>query len=131
MYPTILGLGILLALDQFFVRQLRGGVNQLLSFLNNYAYFKIFTRYSMMIIIMQGKNNGTFNIRHIYDKHRDRYFPRNPYKVKNSSSLYDKYYLLFLHYHTFEHQLIVRLQPLFCKLQLTESTNSLFFSSTH
>jgi hypothetical protein len=55
----------------------------------------------------------------------------NPYRVKTSSSLYDKYYLHSLHYHTYEHQLIVRLQPLFCKLQLAESTNSLFFSSTH
>jgi hypothetical protein len=55
----------------------------------------------------------------------------NPHRVKKSSSLYDKYYLHSLHYHTYEHQLIVRLQPLFCKLQLAESTNSLFFSSTH
>jgi hypothetical protein len=31
-----------------------------------------------------------------------------------------------VHYHTYELQLIVRLQPLFCKLQLAESTNSLF-----
>jgi hypothetical protein len=55
----------------------------------------------------------------------------NPYRVKTSSSLYDKYYLQSLHYHTFEHQLIVRLQALFYKMQLSESTNSLFFSSTH
>jgi hypothetical protein len=55
----------------------------------------------------------------------------NPYRVKTSSSLYNKYYLDSLHYHTFEHQLIVRLQPLFCKLQLADSTNSLFFSITH
>jgi hypothetical protein len=55
----------------------------------------------------------------------------NLYRVKTSSSLYDKYYLHSLHYHTFEHQLIVRLQPLFCKLQLAESTNSLFFCSAH
>jgi hypothetical protein len=50
----------------------------------------------------------------------------NPYRVKTSSYLYDKYHLHSLHYHTYEHQLIVRLQPLFCKLQLVESTNSLF-----
>jgi hypothetical protein len=50
----------------------------------------------------------------------------NPYRVKTSSSLYDKYYLHPIHYHTYENQLIVRLQPLFCKLQLVESTNSLF-----
>ena len=37
----------------------------------------------------------------------------NPYRVKTSSSLYDKYYLHSLNYHTDEHQLIVRLQPLF------------------
>jgi hypothetical protein len=36
------------------IGQLRGGVNQLLSCLNNYASFKIFTRHSMMITIMQG-----------------------------------------------------------------------------
>jgi hypothetical protein len=30
-----------------------GGVNQLLPCLNNYASFKIFTRHSMMITIMQ------------------------------------------------------------------------------
>jgi hypothetical protein len=35
------------------VGQLRGGVNQLLPCLNNYASFKIFTRHSMMITIMQ------------------------------------------------------------------------------
>jgi hypothetical protein len=37
----------------------------------------------------------------------------NPYRVKTSFCLYDKYYLHSLHYHTYEHQLIVRLQPLF------------------
>jgi hypothetical protein len=37
-----------------FVGQLRGGVNQLLPCLNNYASFKNFTRHSMMITIMQG-----------------------------------------------------------------------------
>jgi hypothetical protein len=64
--------------------------------------------------------------------------------VKTSSSLYDKYSLHSVHYHTYENQLIMRLQPLFYKLQLAESTNSLFslaptrrkhqlpgFSSTH
>ena len=46
----------------------------------------------------------------------------NPYWVKTSSSLYDKYYLHSLHYHTYEHQLIVRLQPLF--LQATTDRKS-------
>ena len=36
----------------------------------------------------------------------------NPYREKNSFSLYDKYYLHSLQYHTYEHQFIVRLQPL-------------------
>jgi hypothetical protein len=40
----------------------------------------------------------------------------NPYRVKTSSSLYDKYYLHSLHYHAYEHQLIVRLQPLFLQV---------------
>jgi hypothetical protein len=40
----------------------------------------------------------------------------NPYKVKPSFSLYDKYYLHSLHYHTYEHELIVRLQPLVIKV---------------
>ena len=39
--------------DKNVVGQLRGGVNQLLPCLNNYASFKIFTRNSMMITIMQ------------------------------------------------------------------------------
>jgi hypothetical protein len=50
----------------------------------------------------------------------------NPYRVKTSSSLYDKYYLHSLHYHTYEHQLIVRLQPLFCKLQLVRAPTLCF-----
>jgi hypothetical protein len=38
------------------VEQLRGGggVNQLLPCLNNYAYFKLFTKHSMTITIMHG-----------------------------------------------------------------------------
>jgi hypothetical protein len=36
------------------VGQLRGGVNQLLPSLNNYAHFKFITKLSMMITIMQG-----------------------------------------------------------------------------
>jgi hypothetical protein len=40
----------------------RGGVNQLLPCLNNYASFKIFTRHSMMITIMQG--NKQWHIQH-------------------------------------------------------------------
>jgi hypothetical protein len=44
------------------VGQLRGGVNQLLPCLNNYASFKIFTRHSMMITIMQG--NEQWHIQH-------------------------------------------------------------------
>jgi hypothetical protein len=44
------------------VGQLRGGVNQLLPCLNNYASFKIFIRHSMMITIMQG--NKQWHIQH-------------------------------------------------------------------
>jgi hypothetical protein len=52
----------------------------------------------------------------------------NPYKVKTSSSLYDKYYLHSLHYHTYEHQLIVRLQPLvFARCNLLRAP-TLYFS---
>jgi hypothetical protein len=57
--------GILLSLSTLPpVEQLRGGggVNQLLLCLNNYASFKIFTRHSMMITIMQG--NKQWHIQH-------------------------------------------------------------------
>jgi hypothetical protein len=43
-----------LALRVLYVGQLRGGVNQLLLCLNNYAYFKFITELSMKITIMQG-----------------------------------------------------------------------------
>jgi hypothetical protein len=39
--------------NNVYVGQLRGGVNQLLLFLNNYTYFKFFTEHSMTITIMQ------------------------------------------------------------------------------
>ena len=88
--------------------------------------FKIFTRHSMMITIIQG--NKQWHIQHqshIWETQRQIFSRGNPYRVKTSSSLDDKYYLHSLHYHTYEHQLIVRLKPLFCKLQLAERTNSL------
>jgi hypothetical protein len=85
-----------------------------------------------MITIMQGNEQWHIQASVTYMRNTETDISQgNPYRVKTSSSLYDKYYLHSLHYHTFEHQLIVRLQPLFCKLQLAESTNSLFFSSTH
>jgi hypothetical protein len=114
-------------LVQLFVGQLRGGVNQLLPCLNNYASFKILTRHSMMITIMQGNKQMAHSTSITYMRNTETdIFRGNPYRVKTSSSLYDKYYLHSLYYHTYEHQLIVRLQPLFCKMQLAESTNSLF-----
>ena len=44
------------------LRQLKGGVNPLLSCLNNYAYLKLITDLSMIIIVMQGSNHC--NIQH-------------------------------------------------------------------
>ena len=44
------------------VGQMRGGVNQLLLCLNNYASFKFFTRHSMIITIMQ--ENKQWHIQH-------------------------------------------------------------------
>jgi hypothetical protein len=53
------------------VGQLRGGVNQLLPCLNNYASFKIFTRHSMMITIMQrNKQRHIQHQSHISERQR-------------------------------------------------------------
>jgi len=66
-----------------FVGQLRGGLNQLLPCLNNYAYFKLFTQKLMKVTIMHGIKQKNIIISHTYEIHKDKYFLRKPIQGKN------------------------------------------------
>jgi hypothetical protein len=112
------------------LKQLRGGgVNQLFISLNNFMPFKIIINISSCVINQSYKHMDRKSKNHqSHIKYTQRQiFTRKPIKGENLfffemiGSL-----VQFCTSFTIEHQLNVRLLPLFYKLQLVESTNSLF-----
>ena len=110
------------------LRQQRGGVNQLLLCLNNFKSIKTLLIFLQVIInIIQHMDNiNNEHQSHIRYTQRQ-IFTRKPIKGENLFffEMIGSLFLLCTSF-TIEHQLNVRLLPLFHKLQLVESTNSLF-----
>jgi hypothetical protein len=112
------------------LKQLRGGggVNQLCISLNNFILIKTLLIFLHVVINNVQHMNSKRKNHQLHMKYTQRQiFTRKPIKGENLfffemiGSL-----LQFCTSFTIEHQLNVRLLPLFYKLQLVESTNSLF-----
>jgi hypothetical protein len=106
----------------------RGGVNQLCISLNNFILIKTLLIFLHVVINNVQHMNSKRKNHQLHMKYTQRQiFTRKPIKGENLfffemiGSL-----LQFCTSFTIEHQLNVRLLPLFYKLQLVESTNSLF-----